>query len=179
MNATTVRRSLSGNVIANQSVSGRGAPSRAAVISAFSRKLTDAPHCVQQAQIDYVQQVNYESHVEGRKKDVWTSVLIGGVGLLLGVAAYGKYHSELDDCARYGGCVDIPREPTPVYAASGAAVLFAGGWLVYSFAALPKGRQPTPPPSQKAWTETSFVEATGCGLVPADRPAAFAPPTTN
>jgi hypothetical protein len=172
-------RSLSAGAAAGTSAYGSTSVAGAGVSGA--QETVKRTHCVQQAQVDFVQDINFESHIEGRRKDVWTSVLIGGVGLLLGVAAYGKYHSDLDDCHKYGGCSTLPKEPTSAYAASGVAVLFAGGWLIYSFAALPKGAQPVPPPSQKMWSETTFVEATGCGLVPGDRPAPapapLAPPT--
>ncbi len=167
-------RSLSAGAAAGTSSYGSTNVAGAGV--AGTQETVKRTHCVQQAEIDFVQQINFESHLEGRKKDVWTSVLIGGVGLLLGVAAYSKYHQDLDDFNRGSTIQDtMPKSPTLAYAASGAAVLFAGGWLVYSFAALPKGAPPVTPPSQKAWTETTFVEATGCGLVPSDRPA----PATN
>ena len=167
-------RSLSAGAAAGTSSYGSTNVAGAGVSGA--QETVKRTHCVQQAQVDYVQDITFESHLEGRKKDVWTSVLIGGVGLLLGVAAYGKYHSDLDDCAKFG-CTTMPKEPTLAYAATGAAVLFAGGWVIYSFAALPKGPGPVTPPTYKQWTETTFVEATGCGLVPGDRPApAPAPP---
>lgn len=164
-------RSLSAGAGASTSMSGR---SSAAAVGGV-QETVKRTHCVQQAQIDFVQDITFDAHVEGRRKDVWSSVLVGGLGLLLGVAAYSKYHQDLDDCTMYGGCSTLPKEPTPVYAASGAAVLFAGGWLVYSFAALPGSPKPVTPPAQKAWTETVFVEATGCGLVPVDRTPAPAP----
>ncbi|MEO7093360.1 MAG: hypothetical protein ABI175_08925, partial [Polyangiales bacterium] len=133
-------------------------------------------HCVQQAEVDYVQQINYESHLEGRTKDVVVSLVIGGVGLLLGLGAYNKYKTDTDDY-NSGLITKKPESPTLAYAATGVAVVAAGGWLVYSFAALPKGEKPMTPPSHKTWTETTFVEATGCGLVPGDRPAPAAPAT--
>jgi hypothetical protein len=36
---------------------------------------------------------------------------------------------------------------------------------------LPKGPTPAPQRGERRWTETRYVEATGCGLTPADRAA--------
>lgn len=167
-------RVLSGGAGASASASGR---TGAAVIGG-AQETVKRTHCVQQAEIEYAQDIALEAHVAGRKKDVITSLLIGGGGLLLGALAYTTYHRELDNCTGGpNGCAEVPREPTVAYALGGAAVALAGGWLVYSFAALPKGTKPTPPPMQKTWTETVYVEATGCGLVPGDAPAPAVPPT--
>lgn len=135
-------------------------------------------HCVQQADVDYVQQINYEAHLEGRTKDVVASLVIGGVGLLLGLGAYNRYKADTDDY-NSGLLSTKPASPTLAYAATAGAVVVAGGWLVYSFAALPKGPAPVTPPSQKTWTETTYVEATGCGLVPGDRPVPAPVPAPN
>ncbi len=136
---------------------------------AGSHETIKRTHCVQQADVDYVQDVNYEQHVEGRTKDVVAGLVIGGVGLLLGLTAYRNYKTQTDDY-NAGFTTTKPDSPNGGYALAGAAVVVGGGWLVYSFAALPKGAAPVRPPSQKTWTETTYVEASGCGLVPADRP---------
>jgi hypothetical protein len=49
----------------------------------------------------------------------------------------------------------------------------AGAWLVYSLTSLPKGEAPQPMRQQRRWTETRYVESTGCGLVPGDRAPAM------
>ena len=161
--------SLSAGGVAGARPNAGGGGTAAAGI-AGSHETVKRTHCVQQAEVDYTQQVNYDAHLEGRTKDVVTSLVIGGVGLLLGAGSYNRYKNDTDDY-NAGLLTTKPAAPTLAYVATGAAVLVAGGWLVYSFAALPKGPAPVTPPSHKTWTETTFVEATGCGLVPGDRPA--------
>ena len=137
-------------------------------------------HCVQQAQIDYVEPVQFMSHVEGRSYDVAGSLLTGLVGLSIigaGAASYSmaqdNYASDLMFYQMDPSFFPKPTEPSPpnaAYVIGGAAIVGAAAWLVYSLTSLPHGQPAELAPQQHAWTETTYVEAQGCGLVPGDRP---------
>jgi hypothetical protein len=70
-----------------------------------------------------------------------------------------------------------PSTPTGAYIVGGGMMVGAAAWLIYSFSSLPKGPSPAMEESQRSFTETTYVEATGCGLVPADRTAQAQPGT--
>lgn len=117
-------------------------------------------HCVQAAEIDYVQATDYTSHVERRPGDVALSLVIAGVGaaLIIGTAA-----DLIEDSSSTSG-MGSSLTDTQSYAVGAGMVVVGGAWLGYSLTQLPKGPAPTPPRTEKRWTKTSFVEATGCGL---------------
>lgn len=118
-------------------------------------------HCVQAAEIDYAQSIDYTAHIERRSADVALSLVIAGVGALLivGTAANLIEDSSSSSAGEGSSLTDTQR-----YAVGGGLVVVGGAWLGYSLLQLPKGPPPTPPRSEKRWTKTSFVEATGCGL---------------
>jgi len=126
-------------------------------------------HCVQQAQVDYVQPVDYDTHVERRAIDVAGSIALGVAGIAIVMAAHAQYDSAEQFYEMDPSFFAKPSEPTLAYGVGGAAMIGAGAWLFYSFSSLPKGPRPVVASTQNAWTETTYVEATGCGLVPADR----------
>jgi hypothetical protein len=126
-------------------------------------------HCVQQAQVDYVQPVEYQTTVEHRAYDIAGGVALGLAGLGLAMAAKAQYDSAEQFYEMDPSFFAKPNTPTLAYGVGGAAMIGAAIWLGYSLTSLPKGPPPQQAPSQHAWTETTFVEATGCGLVPADR----------
>jgi hypothetical protein len=126
-------------------------------------------HCVQQAQIDYVQPVTYETHATHRVYDLAGSIALGVAGLAIVMAANAMYNSDERFYEMDPTFFAKPSTPTLAYGIGGAAAVGAGAWLVYSLTALPKGSPPSVAPTQREWTETTFVEASGCGLVPADR----------
>jgi hypothetical protein len=132
-------------------------------------------HCVQQAEIDYVQPMQYDTHVAGRPLDVAGAIALG----VLGMAVIGIAHAQYGNAESFyemdPSFFAKPSQPTLAYGAGGAAMIGAGIWLAYSMGSLPKGPAPVEQPTQRAWTETAYVEATGCGLVPADRSASLAP----
>jgi hypothetical protein len=126
-------------------------------------------HCVQQAQIDYTQPVDYVTRPEHRALDVAGSVALGVAGLMIVGIAQAQYNSGQQDYEMNPSFFAKPSQPTFAYAAGGTAIVGAVVWSLYSFASLPKGPPPSPAPTTRAWTETTYVEATGCGLVPADK----------
>ena len=67
-------------------------------------------------------------------------------------------------------------QPTESYIGGGVMALAGGALVLYSLVFLPKGERPVIPTQKKTWSETIYVEAQGCGLVPGDRPAPAAPP---
>ncbi|MCX5746969.1 MAG: hypothetical protein NT062_31245 [Proteobacteria bacterium] len=129
-------------------------------------------HCVQQAQVDYVQQVDFSSHMTGRGLDIAGSLIVGLIGLSIVSAAANNYQSDLDFYNTDPSFFSKPSSPTGSYAFGGGMAIGGAAWLIYSLTSLPKGPAPMMPPQQRAFTETTYVEAQGCGLVPADRPAA-------
>jgi hypothetical protein len=129
-------------------------------------------HCVQQAQVDYAQPVDYVSHVERRPLDVAGSITLGVVGLAVIGGASANYNDDLSFYNMDPSFFSKPDQPTAAYAIGGAAIVGAAAWLIYSLTSLPKGAPPQTATQQRTWTETTYVEAQGCGLVPADRPDA-------
>jgi hypothetical protein len=126
-------------------------------------------HCVQQAQIDYVQPVTYEAQVSRRAIDVGGAITLAVAGIALAGVAAAIYNSQESVYETDPSFFAKPASPAWAYGVGGAAIAGAAAWLVYSFAALPKGPAPVTPPTRRAWTETTYVEGTGCGLVPGDR----------
>jgi hypothetical protein len=126
-------------------------------------------HCVQQAQVDYVQSVESTPELEHRAYDVAGSIVVGIAGIGILGAANAQYNSAEQFYEMDPSFFAKPSTPTMAYAIGGAALVGAGAWLVYSLTSLPKGPKPDASSSKRAWTETTYVEASGCGLVPADR----------
>ena len=138
-------------------------------------------HCVQQAQVDLVQDIDVVPEQHGRALDVVGSIVLGVVGLSTYGAAAAHYSFEKDnydsDLSFYQMDPSFfpkptePSAPTGAYVVAGGMMVGAAAWLIYSYTQLPKGEAPAPSRGQRHWTETRYVEATGCGLVPADRAA--------
>lgn len=83
-----------------------------------------------------------------------------------------NYESELSFYQMDPSFFPRPTEPSPpstAYAIGGAMIVGAAAWLLYSYAVLPRGDSPQVTRHERRWRETAHVEATGCGLVPADR----------
>ena len=150
-----------------------------------SRESVHRTHCIQQAQIEYEQQVSMSPHVVGRAKDVVGSLTTGGIGLMILAGAASVYAFEKmkyqDDLSFYQMDPSFfpnpgapPGQPTTAYAIGGAAVVTGAVWFVYSMAALPHGEAPQTQVHPRRWVESAYVEAEGCGLVPGDRPTASA-----
>ena len=126
-------------------------------------------HCVQQAQIDYTQDYDLVPEVEHRSYDVAGSVLLGVAGFAIVAVAQAKYNSDQSFYQRDPSFFAQPSSPTGAYVIGGGMMAGAAGWLLYSLGSLPKGTRPAVDHQRRAWTETTYVEATGCGLVPGDR----------
>jgi hypothetical protein len=137
-------------------------------------------HCVQQAQVDYVQPFDVVPQVQHRGYDVAGSIVLGVVGLSIigaGAQSYSmaqsNYNSDLQFYQSNPSFFPMPTEPTPptaAYVVGTGALIGAAGWMIYSLTQLPKGTPPSVARQNRTWTETTYVEAQGCGLVPADRP---------
>jgi hypothetical protein len=132
-------------------------------------------HCVQQAQIDLVQTVDFETRMTGRSLDIAGGLILGGIGLITIAAANSAYNRDLE----WHNMDDFfakPETPTGAYAVGGIMGVGGLAWIVYSLGSLPKGPKPERASAERRWTETAFVEATGCGLVPGDRAQAVSTP---
>jgi hypothetical protein len=137
--------------------------------SAGSTKRT---HCVQQAEIDFVQPYEIVPVGSSRALD-WVGTLVLGI---LGLGVVGQASASQDTFWEPGDpYYEEPPDPTAGYLVGGAMIAGAIGWIGYSYAKLPRHPAPAVQSSQRLWTETQFVEATGCGLVPADVVAPGAP----
>jgi hypothetical protein len=142
-----------------------GAPAAAATASGTydSSKRT---HCVQQAEIQYVQPYQIVPKEEGRWQDILGGVVVATLGLsaISGAAIASQPGAIPPGDPLY----QPPPNETPLYIAGGA--MLAGGiaWLVYSYWRLPAGPPPPVQTAEQKWTATEFVEAQGCGLVPGD-----------
>ncbi len=148
---------------------GAGTSATVAGLAGSSGSMTRT-HCIQQVEIDYTQAVEIHPEVEGRAFDFAGGISLGVIGL--GVMGVAKMRSKDSVFEKGDPFYEEPPDPTPGYLVGGA--LIAGGiaWMLYSSAALPSEPRPSVQLARRNWTETRLVEATGCGLVPADRSAA-------
>lgn len=126
-------------------------------------------HCIQEAEIDYEQPYQATAKVEGRALDVIGGVVLGLVGVSTMLTAHQRAQGY--DPFNPDGVSE-----TPGLLLGGAMVGGGVGWIWYANSRLPKGPPPSSQPQFRRWTTTEFVEATGCGLVPADQPTAPATP---
>lgn len=132
-------------------------------------------HCVQQAQIDYVQPVQTSPEIRGRGWDIAGAIALGIIGLGIYSGAKSGYNWDVDswnsdnefylrDPGFFPHPGPYPTEPTGTYAAGAIVSLSGLALLIYSFAALPKGPAPQPTTTERQFTETQYVESTGCAL---------------
>ncbi len=121
-------------------------------------------HCVQQAEIDYAQTEELEATLSKRGLDLGLSIPLLAVGLL----TIASVHNAAND-TDYNGNPKLV-DTTPGYIAGGSLAVIGGAWLGYSVGFLPSEPRPKIAPREKTWTETAYVEAQGCGLVPGDMP---------
>lgn len=148
---------------------GRGTSATVGGLAGSSGSMTRT-HCIQQVEIDYTQSYELHPEVEGRAFDMLGGVTLGIIGL--GVMGVAKMRAEHDSVFEKGDpFYEEPPDPTTGYLVGGALIAGGVAWMLYSHASLPSGPPPAVQQSRRAWTETRFVEATGCGLVPADRVA--------
>jgi len=148
----------------SRSPSGRTRVASGGMSSAFGSVIRK--HCIQQAEIDYVQNYDLVAVVQHREADV----VVGGILALLGGAVILGTKVATSSIFEPGDPLyEEPGDPTAGYTAGG--VMIAGGVAVigYSFAALPKGAPPPTTSHERRWTATEYVESSGCGLVPGDR----------
>jgi hypothetical protein len=129
---------------------------------------TKRTHCVQQAEIEYTQDVELIPEVQHRPVDVAGSVMLGLAGVAIVAMASAKYNSDESFYQMDPSFFAAPSTPVGAYAVGGGMIAGGAGWLIYSLTQLPKGGRPAVEHQRRDWTETSYVEATGCGLVPAD-----------
>jgi hypothetical protein len=123
-------------------------------------------HCVQQAEIDFTQPVHTTPEIHLRWLDVTGAVILGLSGL--GMINVGANQS---DDLRDGHDSDF-------YITGGAMIGAGVGLLLYSYLWVPS-RAPGATDAVRSWTETTFIESTGCGLVPADVAPASRGPTPD
>lgn len=145
-------------------------------------------HCVQAAEVDYVQPVHTEPVVAGRGLDV-----LGSVGLMLaGAAVYGAaragYANDMDsydfDVGTWNSRNDFyqmdpsffpnpgpyptqPEEPRGTYKVAAGIAVAGVAYLIYSLTKTPRGTPQAPARTERRFTSTEYVEGSGCGLVPA------------
>ncbi len=148
-------------------ISGRGTARDGVVTSSVTGNVSGGvttvkrTHCVQAAEVDYVQYIDYTSHIERRTADVVLSLVVAGVGALLIIdTAVGLQGNSSSDPDRMASSLT----DTQSYALGGGLILAGGAWLGYSLTQLPKGPAPVQPRAEKRWTTKTYVEATGCGL---------------
>ena len=158
--AETTSASLSAG-LAGSSASGAAGTSILGGLAASAGSLKRT-HCVQEAQIDFVQPYEVAPVASTRAWDWIGAITIGVIGL--SVVAQAR-ENAVNDGYYVGG---PQRSYTGTYVFGGALIAGGIGWIGYSQTRLP--RQPAPPLQhlEKRWTESRFVETTGCGLVPAD-----------
>lgn len=123
-------------------------------------------HCVQQAQVDYAQDIELTAGTSGRGIDLGIGIPVAALGLLVAASAY-RQQQDYEN----GITLEMPDDPTKFYVGGGAMAVAGGALIIYSLAFLPSGPRPTIAPQKKTWTETTYVEAQGCGLVPGDQSA--------
>ncbi len=164
--AETESSSLSAGFLGTSESDGRGTNVTSGGMTG-SNSSFKRTHCIQQAEVDFVQPFDVVHEEVGRAGDVTGGVLLGLLGLLvIAVAADVE-----DDVFEPGDTLfEEPADQTGSYVAGSAMLVGGVSWIVGSYAFLPSGPMPATTSHEKRWTETVFVEATGCGLVPADRP---------
>ena len=133
-------------------------------------------HCIQQAEVDFSQPFDTVPTSKGR---VWDWV--GSVALMLiGLGTYSSTAASQDTFWEPGDeFYEPPPDPTAGYITAGVLIGAGVAWIGYSYWKLPHQPAPTVVSSQRQWTETTFVEATGCGLVPGDVAANTAAPADD
>ena len=122
-------------------------------------------HCVQRADVDYSQTVELTATRRGRGADLGISIPMAALGLLIVAGANSSYQRGVDDY-NSGFSSRPPETPTAAFAVGGTLAVAGAAWLIYSVGFLPNGPRPEIAPQMKTWTETTYVEAEGCGLVP-------------
>ncbi len=142
-------------------------------------------HCVQAAEIDYVQAVDTSPVVSGRALDV-----VGGLGIVLaGAAVYGagraghasamadyewdvrRWKSDNDfhqiDPSFFPHPGPYPMQPVEsggvTKLAAGIAITGAA-YLVVALLSSPRGTPAPPTRGEQRYTRTEYVEATGCAI---------------
>jgi len=119
--------------------------------------------------------------------------VLGGVGMMLaGAVVYGAAHvghsGDLNsydvDVSSWNSQNDFyqmdpnffpnpgpyptqPEEPRGAYKVAAGLAIAGVAYLIYSMAKTPKGKPQAPARSERRFTSTEYVEASGCGLVPA------------
>jgi hypothetical protein len=126
-------------------------------------------HCVQQAQVEYEMPIDSTPDVEHRAYDVIGGILTGLVGLGTISSASASYDSDREFHMIDPQFFSEPESPTGAYAVGGLLVAGAAAWLGWTAFGSPRGEKPASARTMRRWTEVQYVEATGCGLVPADR----------
>jgi hypothetical protein len=157
--AETTSASLSAG-LAGSSANGATGTSILGGLSANAGSLKRT-HCVQEAQIDFVQPYEVAPVASTRAWDWVGAITIGVIGL----SVVNQARANAADDRYYGG---RQQSYTGTYVFGGALIAGGIGWIGYSQTRLP--HQPAPPVQhlEKRWTESRFVETTGCGLVPSD-----------
>ena len=124
-------------------------------------------HCVQQAEIDFTQPVHTVPELRLRWLDVASSVILG-LGGLGAIQVGANQPADLRD-----------NHNSDFYITGGVLIGAGVGLLLYSYLWVPS-RAPGATDTVRSWTETTFIESTGCGLVPADvAPASTSPSTPD
>jgi hypothetical protein len=126
-------------------------------------------HCVQQAQIDYLQPYTLQPVTAGRAWDVLGGVGLGLLGGSIALVANQNYNDQLSVDQTNPAFFGTPSPPTGAYAIGGALLVGGIAWLGYSLLELPSGPEPQPQNTQQTYTQVQYVESTGCGLVPGDQ----------
>ncbi|MCP4445914.1 MAG: hypothetical protein GY811_11300 [Myxococcales bacterium] len=127
---------------------------------------TKRTHCIQQFEINYEQAFEMVPDVSGRGGDIAGAAISGGLGLLV-------LASDAENQNNGSG-----PPSTTGFLAGGALISVGAAWLGYSIFSLPKGPPPASVPGKTPWSETKFVESTGCASGvggPAARPAVGPP----
>lgn len=116
-------------------------------------------HCLQKAEIDYIQSIDRAPVVINRKLDLIGAAVLALVGLSAIASTY-------DSQGRMGPLDPEPIDPAVGYGL-GAGIMAAGAaWLGVSFAVLPGSAPPNPEPTERRWTEIKFVDSDGCPSLP-------------
>lgn len=142
-------------------------------------------HCVQAAEIDYVQAVNTDPVIVGRMWDVTAGVAI----LLAGATVYGagrasfsrsmsdydwdvdswnrdnEWHRSDPDFFPHPGPYPVrPSEPGGTYALAAGIAITGAAYLAYTLLSSPRGTPAPPTRGEQRYTRTEYVEATGCAI---------------